>query len=275
LQSRAPAVLRAIRRPTDLAALERGIRRLTRRGIRVTLDVMYGLPLQSEQDVLDSIAWGRRLRRVKVQCMQTLLLPGTELRERAAEWGLRAASRPPYGVLSTAARAQTGLTRAAVRRIEAFIRATPGLPADSPTARFAGRSLPDLFPERCRLPMPPAAPLPAAPGSRNRRALVFRGADLFAARAAIVRAARRAVRAEPDALWQFVIAPEAEEPLDLIDLLAAELRRLPPHWLDRAAGAALNGRLVSRRVFVLLRKDRRYDRSWTAAVEERLSELFY
>jgi hypothetical protein len=270
LQSRDPRVLQAVRRPTDLGALEAGVRSLTRRGLRVTLDVMHGLPGQTARDVYASIRWARRFRRVKVQCMQTLLLPGTELRRRARGWKLEAERLPPYGVVSTAS-----LPREEIRGIEAFIAATPGLPADTPTARFAGWSLPDLFAERCRLDRR-GAPWPGAvAGVQNRRALLFRGADLFGAREAIRAAIRGAIRQEPDILWQFVLAPRAEEPLDLLDALAAEIQAQPRHLLDRYGGLPLSGRLAARRLLVLLQRGRSYARAWVAAAERLLRSYFY
>lgn len=270
LQSRDPGVLKTIRRPTDMPALERGIRRLTSRGINVTLDVMYGLPGQTEEDVYASVRWGKRFRRVRVQCMQTLLLPGTELRQRAAEWKMRAPKIPPYGVLSTAT-----LSRTQVRHIEDFIAATPGLPADARTRRFVGVALPDLFPERHVLPVS-EAPLPKRlPGTQNRRTLIFRGAGLYEHRRALRAALRRAVRQEPDILWQFVLAPATEEPLDLFEELSLALKAAPPHWLDRPAGSFLTGRLASRRILVLLRRNRVYDATWVEAAERWLEERFY
>ncbi len=270
LQSVDPAVLRAVRRPTRLAALDAGIRHLTRRGIRVTLDVMYGLPLQTLDDVHASIRWGRGRRRVHLQCLQTLLLPGTDLRRDAARWGLRGTARPPYGVRCTAA-----LGARDIAAIERYLYETPGLPADLPTPRFVGRRLPDLFSERIALGVPEALPRTAVPGRTNRRAWLLRGTDLFAHRDALARLIRRAARAEPDVLWQFVLCPSAEEPLDLLDALAAELRAAPPHLLDRYAVALAAGRLMARRLYVQLPPGRRLDPAWAAAAEAFLRERFY
>jgi hypothetical protein len=269
LQSSDPAVLRAIRRPGSADRVKDGVRRLAARGIRVTLDVMYGLPLQAADDVYRSIEWGLAQKNVRVQGLQTLLLPGTDLRRRAAEWKMEASELPPYGVYSTAT-----LSRSEMRRIEEFISETPGLPADSPAERYAGRTLPDLFAERVRVDVSGRG-RPRISGSQNRRALLFPGRDLSGLRREITGVMREAVQREPDMLWQFVLVPETEEPLDLLDAMAAELRRQPRHLLDRYAGTRLTGRLAARRVMVQLRRDRRYDRSWLAAAEELLSGRFY
>jgi radical SAM superfamily enzyme YgiQ (UPF0313 family) len=270
MQSRDPAVLSAIRRPTDLAALEAGVRRLAGRGIRVTLDVMYGLPRQPPADVLRSIRWALALPGVRVQCLQTLLLPGTDLRRERRRWRLRAASRPPYGVTRS-----DRMTAEDLARLERGILNDPRLRGDCPTCRFVGRALPDLFPERIRLDVVGPHPRCMLPGTAHRRALLFRGRDLFAARGGILAWVRRAMRDEPDVLWQFVLCPEAEEPLDLLDALVAEIRRAPRHVLDRYAVTAGAGLLASRRVLVWLRARGRYRRGWIAAAERCLRDAFY
>lgn len=272
MQSRDPRVLRVIRRPTDLKALESGVRRLSARGIKVTLDVMYGLPQQSLDDVWDSLAWAGRLKKVRIQCLQTLLLPGTDLRAAAGRWKLRAAKRPPYGVWST-----PSLSLEDARSIEERLAATPALAPDAPALRFVGRELPDLFREKVRLA---AESLPRVwrepvSGRQNRRAIILRGQDLFQRRAQICALVRAAVRHEPDILWQFVLAPEREEPLDLLDMLIAELRREPQHWLDRGGAPAILGKLAARRVFILLSRRRRYELEWMTAAEELLRRCFY
>jgi uncharacterized Fe-S cluster-containing radical SAM superfamily protein len=267
LQSADPAVLRAIHRPDRVSRVLEGAQKLARRGIKVTLDVMYGLPRQTADDVYRSIAWGLGRPNVTVQPLQTLLLPGTDLRAQAAGWGMKAASLPPYGVCSTAT-----MSRAEMRGIETYILNTPDLPADSPAARYAGRRLPDLFAERVTVDA--AGPL-AIPGWQNRRAVLLRGRDLYGRRQAIRRAIREAVRSDPDMLWQFVLAPETEEPLDLVDEIAAELRRHPRHLLDRYANSMLTGRRAARRVFVQPDSRRRFDPAWVAAAEELLASLFY
>ena len=270
LQSTDPRVLRAIRRPGRVAAVQEGVRRLTRRGINVTLDVMYGLPRQTAADVTRAMEWGLGEDRVTVQGLQTLLLPGTDLRREAAAWGMSATALPPYGVLATAT-----LSQREMRAIEEYIARTPALPADSPAERYAGRRLPDLFPERVGADLGGTAPPARAPGSQNRRAVILAGGDLYGRRQRIVGVVRRAATQDPDMLWQFVLAPEAEEPLDLIDAVAAELRRQRRHLLDRYANTLLTGRRSARRVFLQLQPGRRYDASWVAAAEELLASMFY
>jgi radical SAM superfamily enzyme YgiQ (UPF0313 family) len=267
VQSRDPAVLRAVHRPERLASLERNIAALLRAGVQVTVDLMYGLPGQRAAEVRSSLRWAWGQRRAYVQCLQTLLLPGTELRARRRELGLRADARPPYGVRSTPT-----MSAVDIRALEATVYRKEA--PDCPTRRFVGRNLPDLFRERGVIDLRRDGsdwPHPCT----ARSALIFRGNDLWAARGRIVRVVRQALRAEPHALWQFVLEPRAEEPLDLLDALIAEIRRHPARWQDRLATVAAAGKLASRRVFIRLRRDGSYARAWRAAAEDLLSGVFY
>jgi len=251
VQSTDPKVLRTIRRPANIAQVERGIRLLTGAGVKVTLDLMYGLPEQTMDDVLRSIEWARRLGpNITIQCMQTLLLPGTDLREQAEQYGMQSMALPPYGVFSTAT-----MPEADMRRIEALLHDSADMPADPVTARFTGYRLNGLFKERAGL---------------NRRVVMIRGGDL----AEIGRTIEQSIASEPDMLWQFVLCPEREEPIQLLEALIAVIKKQPPHLLDRFASAELFGQIASRRLFVRLQKGRTYDAAWRAKVEDLLGRHF-
>ncbi len=255
VQSTDPKVLRTIRRPANIAQVERGIRLLIGAGVHVTLDLMYGLPEQTVDDVLNSIAWARGLgKNISIQCMQTLLLPGTDLREQAEQYGIKAIPRPPYGVFSTSTMSEEDM-----RRIEALLHDSDDLPADPVTPRFTGYRLTGLFDERAGL---------------NRRAMIFRGGDLNARRKEICRQIERAISTEPDALWQFVLCPEREEPVKLLEAMIATIQKRPLHLLDRYASAALFGQMASRRIFVRLKKGREYDAVWRDQIEDLLNLHF-
>lgn len=270
LQSRDPDVLREIRRPTNLAKLEIGVRRLTRRHIKVTLDIMYGLPLQGRDDLQQTLPWASRLKGVNVQCLQTLLLPGTELRARRRTWRLAAGVLPPYPVTSTST-----LTASDFHAIEDMIAADPRLRSDISTTRFVGRRLPDLFEETLTLEAAELGSLINAPGTRNRRALLIGGKDLFGHRQDLATFLSRSVKAEPDTLFQFVLVPEREEPLDLVDSLIDTLRRCPPHLLDRYAAAANLNLMAARRIMISLPSGRRFDPAWIEETESLLAGAFF
>jgi radical SAM superfamily enzyme YgiQ (UPF0313 family) len=270
LQSRDAVVLREIRRPTNLARLEAGVRRLTRRNIKVTLDVMYGLPLQGLDDLRHTLPWATRLRGVNVQCLQTLLLPGTELRVRRRAWRLTAAPRPPYAVTSTST-----LAAADFRTIEDMISAHPRLRSDISTARFVGRVLPDLFPEEVAIEVSALDALKKAPGTGNRRALSIGGDDLFGGHKSLAAFISRAVRSEPDTLFQFVLTPLREEPLDLLDILITTLRRCPSHSLDRYAASANRNLMAARRVLIRVPPGQRLAPDWIREAEALLTGAFF
>jgi hypothetical protein len=269
MQSRDPDVLREIRRPTRLAQLDSGIRLLSRHGIKVTLDVMYALPLQDLKGVRNTIAWSLRQPKTNIQCLQTLLLPGTELRDRRHQWQCRALTLPPYAVTST-----NSLSAEDIVRIEHLIACHPRLRSDNPTEGFIGRKLPDLFDEQ--LPLEASA-LPHAelPGRENRRTYLIHGSNLFQYRTALATFIHRCLQEQPDGLFQFVLVPRIEEPLDLLDELIAVIRKSPSHLVDRYAGIMANQQIASRRLRILLPPRRQFDPQWIQAAEQVLSEAFF
>jgi radical SAM superfamily enzyme YgiQ (UPF0313 family) len=268
VQSRDPEILQRIGRSADFNRLEQNLKRLSRAGMRVTIDLMYGLPGQRLPEVQKSIQWAGQFKRADVQCLQTLLLPGTALRRQSRKWGYRAELRPPYGVLLNASFSEDDL-----RRVEEFL--NQKWANDSMTSRFVGQSLPDLFKERLQVPLEDSALPQSLPGRTARRALIFRGADLFNHRKKITSSMGRAIRSEPHMLWQFVLQPDKPFPLDLLEDLIREIRRFPKQWMDRFACVAGWDRVASRRIFVLLKKGRIYPAGWCRTAEKLLEDEFY
>ncbi len=270
IQSTDPNVLRILHRPLRADHLLRGIETLLRHGIRPTLDFMYALPAQDENDIQRSLDWLARFGdTIFPQFLPTLLLPGTELRDRAKELGLRAQRLPPYRVQATdrlSARRLAAVEAWANERLGGF---------DSPTQRFVGRRLPDLFPARIRVDDVRRPAFGARQHWANRQAVILAGNDLFAQREALAAFIRRCVRAEPHILWQFVLEPREEEPLDLFDRLIAAFGKLPGHWLDRLISAPGQRRFSARRLFVKLPRGKRFDVSWTDDVEDLLAAHFH
>ncbi|MEI6971460.1 MAG: radical SAM protein [bacterium] len=265
VQSRDKAVLRLIRRPTALKRLDHGVGLLAARGIRLTVDVMCGLPGQGMSDMLDSVRWAASIPKARVQFLHTLLLPGTELRDRRSALGLTSQELPPYRVVST-----RRLSAEDIAGAEAASASITGTTADNPTMRFVGSKLPDLFGDRMEVDLT-ASDIEVS-GRSSRRALVFRGEDLYALRDRICLIIECAIKAERHILWQFVLAPGSEEPLDLLDEMIATIDSVPPTYLDRWV---VDGRRASRRVLILLNPDRQYSRSWINAAEDLLAEAFH
>jgi hypothetical protein len=136
-------------------------------------------------------------------------------------------------------------------------------------------TLPDLFKERITLDLTKEQWADRIPGVTSRRALIFTAPSLFAHRKKLTAMVRKAISLEPNMLWQFVLHPEREEPLDLFDDMIAEIRKRPPLWTDRFASVSGWGRIASRRVFVLLEPSGLYSQSWTKAAETLLEDHFY
>ncbi len=259
-------VLKNIRRPHLTNRLERGIRALCTEGVRATLDVMYGLPGQPRTDVEQSLDWCLAFgENAQVQCMQTLLLPGTKLRDESAKWKLESNTLPPYGITRT-----QDLSSDDIRAIETLIDEHPQLPADPVTPRFCGRRLSEVFKERHRIGVDQLDRPP--PGRSNRQALSIAGTDLFAHRHEIGNFIEQTITRDPFALWQFILEPSQEEPLDLLDHLIEVIRHQPPHLLDRFASASAFGLTASRRLFV--RTTPTFSSSWRTAAEELLRRAF-
>jgi hypothetical protein len=215
-----------------------------------------------------SLKWAWQIKGSNVQCLQTLLLPGTELRTERRRWKMRAHDRPPYGVHSTSTLSQEN-----IRTIEEFMHTKSSL--DCMTGKFVGTALPDLFRERILMDLTKGQFSDKIPGVTSRRALVFKGASLYAHREELTALVRKAISSEPNMLWQFVLQPADEEPLDLLDDLIAEIRKGPLLWMDRFASVAGWDRIASRRIFVLLNRHGAYSRSWLAATEALLEDHFY
>jgi radical SAM superfamily enzyme YgiQ (UPF0313 family) len=268
VQSTDREVLRVIHRPGGVERIERNIKLMTQAGIRVTVDLMYGLPSQRLEDVSSSLLWAKKFKKSHIQCMQTLLLPGTELRKFRDKWSIRAYDRPPYAVKSTST-----LTPEDICLVEDLLNKRQA--GELMTRRFAGHRLPDLFNERIEVDLESLNESGSIKGSTSKRALIFKGQNLYIHRKKILSVMRRVLNEEPDMLWQFVVRPEEEEPLDLLKDMINEIRRQPSHWLDHFAHVACREKLTARRVFVKLRKNRHYSHDWIRAAESLLEDNFY
>ena len=267
VQSRDPAVLKAVRRPTNQNNLDRGIRHLAAAGIKLTIDVMGGLPYQTLEDIQNSLEWADRIQNADVQFMHTLLLPNTELRQRWSH-ALYALKRPPYRVTHT-----HWLSSTQFKQADALAEQVCGGRGDNPTHRFVGYRLPDLFEERIHMSL--KNPQVSIAGKTNRRALIICANDLFGERNRIAAILRQAVRREPHILWQFVLRPRKEEPLDLLDALIGELRHFLRHTLDNMIVPSHRGQRAARRIFLKLYSGQHYDPLWIEASEQLLSRAFY
>jgi len=89
-------------RKNNLRAFERGVRALIDAGIKVTVDLIVGLPGDTAESVREGLHYlhsGELYSRVQV--FNLAILPGTAFRHEAAELGLTYQPRPPYYVRRT------------------------------------------------------------------------------------------------------------------------------------------------------------------------------
>ena len=264
VQSTDPKVLRIIHRPLNEQKVWRGIEALLRHGIKPTVDFMYALPAQDAQDMQRSIDWLARFgEAIHPQFLPTLLLPGTELRDRAKELGLRAQPLPPYRVLATDA-----LSSAQLARVEQTASELLG-GFDSPTPRFVSKRLAGLFnPRRVT-----EGQKDARTEEKNRATRYFDFS--YENVPGIAEAIKAAVNSEPHILWQFVLTVNEEIPLDIVDELVAVMRRLPSHWLDRLVSPLGQKKMVARRLLIKIAPEAVIDAAWKDEAEYVLSEAFH
>ena len=264
VQSTYPKVLRIIHRPRNEQKVWRGIEALLRHNIKPTVDFMYALPAQDAQDMQRSIDWLARFGdAIHPQFLPTLLLPGTELRDRAKELGLCAQPLPPYRVLAT-----DTLTSKQLARVEQTASELLG-GFDSPTPRFVGKRLAGLF-----------NPRRVTKGQKDKRTeeknRTTRYFDFsYEGLPQIIETIKASVNSEPHILWQFVLTVSEEFPLDIVDELVAMIRDLPGHWLDRLVSPLGQQKMVVRRLLIKLAPQAMIDASWKDEAEYILSEAFH
>ena len=115
LQSVNRKTLETVGRPGfDRKAFARNIAMLGAQGVSFGLDLIYGLPGDSLRDFEEGIDFALGLEPNHLDLFPLTLLPGTELKERAAELGIEAEARPPYEVVSTREMGRADLAEAAI-----------------------------------------------------------------------------------------------------------------------------------------------------------------
>ncbi len=102
VQTTSLETLGRIGRKTSLEKLEENVRRLLRAGnIDLHLDLIAGLPGESNEDFFDSLRRVFKLEPQQLQVELVKLLPGAPLRQQAESHGLHFDPSPPYTVLRT------------------------------------------------------------------------------------------------------------------------------------------------------------------------------
>ena len=104
LQSSIPAVRKSMGCPGDIECILRGAQLLTDQGISVRIDLIFGLPNDTEHDLNEGIEMIRHtVPQADIQLFPLLVLPGSRVRMEAGNLGLKYRDRPPYSVYATPA----------------------------------------------------------------------------------------------------------------------------------------------------------------------------
>ncbi len=279
LQSIGDKVLKSVNRPTNLKKLKAGIKAMIKAKIKVIIDVMIGLPFQTKHEVLKSIRWASSIKGANVQALHTLLIPGTELRKKRFLYGMHSEPYPPYRILHT-----SWLNKKDIFDVYKKLRDRIGEQSEFPTSKFVGYSLKDLFSERINLKVSTdpenidKAIKKILRGNSTHRAVIFEGNNLFQKRSIIKDIMVKSIAAEQHIFWQFVLSPMIEEPLDLFDYLILGLKQTSKklgHINDRWIEFDTSGKICSRKLMVILKKNGIYSKEWQAAVENLLAKNFY
>ncbi|MCX8013763.1 MAG: B12-binding domain-containing radical SAM protein, partial [Rectinema sp.] len=102
LQSTNPKALEAVHRSFDPKAFERGASLLQKQKIVVRTGLILGLPYDGYEQVIETFDFlGMQGLGQESELYPLALLPGTELRDRADEFGISSMELPPYLVSST------------------------------------------------------------------------------------------------------------------------------------------------------------------------------
>ncbi len=96
IQSTNPKTLRVINRPFDKEKFHRGIKLLNKFNFFYEIQLIDALPFQSYDDLKDSLDWLYDLHPVKLVILRLAVLPGTDLRKRAARYGVKYSPTAPY-----------------------------------------------------------------------------------------------------------------------------------------------------------------------------------
>jgi len=284
LQTLTPEALRRSGRKLDRDRFVQGMRWLHAAGIDVKVDLMLGLPGDSEQGLLATLDFLRSEGFAgNLQVFRTQALPGTLLRTRCRRDGIPFQTTPPYHILETPDWPAERL-HAATELVEERLGTDLSL-IDAPVIEWpdpARRSA-----STTRYPGSAAAfqysfNLDAAAGREALGSALFRDAgtavcllvqcaDPFLHLDLVRRGVARLLSANPHAALTLVLEPACEFPLDVLDALDRDLsegrRSL---YLERLCGRPR----PERRLLVLLEdrtgrsRDRGWDEGWVEAVRD-------
>lgn len=139
-----------MKRPFNLGAIEARMDYFGKRcpDAKIYFSLIYGLPGDDLRGYEQTLEWALRYRPVGLGLNQCLALPGSELSEKARDFGLKVQNEAPHRVLSTPTMTAGDISEA--RRLSALIIFVMRLPPlrerllGPNSIRLAGRILPFL-----------------------------------------------------------------------------------------------------------------------------------
>ncbi len=215
LQSWCVGALRAAGRRGDPGCALDGAQALAEAGVKPVLDIILGLPGDTAAGPLEAARQiSARGFDFDAQVFHLSVLPGTELRARSCETGLRWMERPPYYVLES-----PGMGFDEMRRVREAIAEMFGFDLDLGHRPllfdgWEGTEEYDLDDEGARHP----SSLPDPPSLRH-GSVRLASEDLWARRSLVEAHVRRRRSADPFCVLDVVLEPLAPFPLDLLDTL--------------------------------------------------------
>jgi len=231
-----------------LRAME-GALHLRDAGVEPVMDLILGLPGETPAQ---SIAGASALKAAglhsSLQVFILSLLPGTEIRARAAEYGISFMDRPPYYVLSLPDISSSDLLSAREAMADVV-----GFDLDLQTRPL----LFDDWPGTERFDLGRPQDLPEPPSFRH-GSLVLSSDDFWMHRDELIRHVTRRRNADPFCVLDLVLRPKREFPLDVLDMIG-ELD-IPVDHAGRAA--EFLERQGNLRVSVLLEDYAGFDHDW-------------
>lgn len=224
-------------RRNNMKAFEKGIRALLDAGIKVKVDLIIGLPGDTEETIRSGMDYLVETGLYSsVQVFNLAILPGTAFRQEAQELGLQHQDRPPYYVWKTPALDNVQMYDLMVEAQEKFdIQFDPMPP---PTLAFPDYSELGLV-AQARFDLErTAAPAEALPPAavRSQTFLLWFAAETWQGRAAgIEQAVRRCLEENPFTTLQVVLEPAGDPRGITPELLEGILRVCfaKPTYLDK------------------------------------------
>jgi hypothetical protein len=263
LQSVRAETLRRARRGGSPEAVARAACGLKARGIAPLVDLIVGLPGDREEDVRAGIEFlVRRGLAAEAQVMPLLVLPGTELRRRAAEDGVVFDPAPPYRAIRTREMDEAALRRALEFAEEALGRPMEEFPRPHLVSREGAPTPPDVFSADLDGTEAEVLAAVSAPGARH-AALWLSARDLWRRRDLARRAVEARIATDPFSTLDVVVLARCPFPLDLVDLLK-ETAALPEWYLTRVL--APGGANAARRVCAVIPRGARPPADWVEAL---------